>query len=449
MEPGCTVTVVGAGLAGSEAAWQLAERGVSVRLFEMRPETASPAHSTSDFAELVCSNSFKSDDSATAAGHLKRELEALGSHIIRVARQHAIPAGAALAVDRFAFSQAITASLESHPRVEVIRAEVREIPDEGLVVLATGPLTSESLATDLTSLLGSGQLSFFDAASPIVELASLDDEHYFRASRYGKGGGDDYINCPLDETDYAAFYEALIAAERVERRDFEPDELFQACQPIEELARNGEGVLRFGPMKPVGLIDPRTGERPYAVIQLRSENASGTAFNLVGCQTNLTWSAQREVFSLVPALRNAEFLRYGVMHRNSFIDAPRALEQDLSLGIARDVFVAGQLAGTEGYLEAAGAGLIAALNAYARLTGRDAVVLPGTTCLGSLLAYATSPGTKKYQPMHVNFGLMPKLDPPVRGKRDRYAAYSARASRDIAAYVEERWDMFALEASGA
>lgn len=432
-----TVTVIGAGLAGSEAAWQLASRGLPVRLIEMRPHRLTPAHRTGDFGELVCSNSFRSDDEATAAGVLKRELALLGSVVLEVARETAVPAGAALAVDRRAFSQRLTERLGAHPLVSVVREEATSIPD-GDVIVAAGPLASDALQDALSALVGSERLAFFDAASPIVEGATIDMRQAFSASRWGKGSGSDYLNCPLTAEEYRAFVEALVTAERVQPRDFERRELFSACQPIEEVARTGADALRYGALKPTGLVDPHTGRRPYAVVQLRPENRMRTAYNLVGFQTNLTFPAQDRVFRLVPALREAAFVRYGVMHRNTFIDAPRLLSPALALHASPRVRFAGQIAGTEGYLEAAATGLLAALNVWAARGGLPPIVLPPTTVLGALVAYATDPETVDYQPMHVNFGLVPPLDPPVRGKRARYAAYAARALRDLASYLASR-----------
>ncbi|MFU8890241.1 MAG: methylenetetrahydrofolate--tRNA-(uracil(54)-C(5))-methyltransferase (FADH(2)-oxidizing) TrmFO [Anaerosomatales bacterium] len=429
-----SVTVVGGGLAGTEAAWQLAQRGVRVQLIEMRPATTSPAHSTDGLAELVCSNSFKGTDPSSATGTLKRELERLGSVVLGVARRTAVPAGAALAVDRTAFSAALTGMLESHPLIEVLREEAAHLP-EGRSILATGPLTSPAMEAALSDLVGSDRLAFYDAAAPIVDAATIDRSVVFAASRYGKGGGADYLNCPLDREQYEAFIAELRGARRVQGHEFEKADLFQACQPIEEIARSGLDAARFGALKPVGLTDPNTGERPWAVVQLRPENAAGTAYNLVGFQTNLAFGEQRRVFGMIPGLATAEFLRYGVMHRNTFIDAPSLLDSTLALRDAPHVRIAGQLTGTEGYLEAAGSGLLAALNTVADLVGAPPVVLPPTTALGALIAYATDPGTTGYQPMHVNWGLVPPLYPPVRGKRNRYSAYAGRAADDISAWA--------------
>jgi len=427
-----TVTVIGGGLAGSEAAWQLAIRGIPVRLMEMRPTVVSPAHHSDGLAELVCSNSFKSDDPATATGMLKRELEALGSLIIAAARAAAVPAGAALAVDRDGFSASITELIESHPLIELVREEATVVPD-GDVVIASGPLTSANLERALSELVGDSRLAFFDAAAPIVAAESIDMKRAFRASRYDKGEGADYINCPMNREQYDAFLGAILDADRVILKEFEQKDLFQACQPIEEVARCGADALRYGGMKPVGLVDPATGERPWAVLQLRAENHAATAYNLVGCQTNLTFSEQRRVFSLVPGLENAEFLRYGVMHRNTFVDAPRLLAADLSLRSNPRIRIAGQLSGTEGYLEAAGGGLVAALGIVNARLGHQTLPIPEDTALGSLIAYATNPDTSRYQPMHVNLGIMPPMD-SIRAKRARRAAIAERAAAAMLEY---------------
>lgn len=433
------VTVIGAGLAGSEAAWQLASRGVPVHLVEMRPGALSPAHHSGRFAELVCSNSLKSDDPATAAGTLKRELEVLGSVVLAAARSTAVPAGAALAVDRDAFAERVTRILEGHPLIEVERAEATELP-AGDVIIATGPLTSAAFEAALSSVVGTERLAFFDAAAPIVAADSIDREHAFAGSRWGKGAGDDYVNCPLDREQYDAFIDALVSAERVRAKDFERRDLFQACQPIEEVARTGHDALRFGALKPVGLTDPATGLRPWAVVQLRAETRELSAYNLVGFQTNLTFPEQRRVFGLIPALARAEFWRYGVMHRNTFVDAPRLLTPTLAVRTMPRVRIAGQLAGTEGYLEAAAAGLIAALDVVCARNGLPPLVLPPTTVLGSLLAYATNPETTDYQPMHVNFGLVPPLDSRAP-KRERYARYAQRAVSAMIAVCDARADL--------
>lgn len=429
------VTIIGAGISGSEAAWQLAVRGIPVRLIEMRPSPNAPAHHGGGFAELVCSNSLKSLDPATAAGMLKDELTQLGSFVLAAARRTAVPAGTALAVDRQRFSDMVTRVLTSNPLVEVFRHEADAMPAAGDVIIATGPLTSAALESVLSSVVGAERLAFFDAAAPIVDAATLDRSIAFPASRYGRGVGDDYLNCPFERDEYDRFIAALVAAERVVQKDFETKELFQACQPIEEIARRGADALRFGPMKPVGLTDPRSGRRPWAVLQLRAENAARTAYNLVGCQTNLTFGEQRRVFGLVPGLGHAEFLRFGVMHRNTFMDAPRVLDTHLRVRRDARIRIVGQLAGTEGYLEAAASGLLAALAIGAGRAGLPLDPLPPETALGALIAYATDPATQPYQPMHVNFGLLPPLEPPIRGKRDRHRAFAERGHRAIRDYA--------------
>jgi methylenetetrahydrofolate--tRNA-(uracil-5-)-methyltransferase len=436
---GC-VTVVGGGLAGSEAAFQLAVRGRAVRLIEMRPEHPSPAHHTDLLGELVCSNSLKSDDPDTAAGMLKRELASLGSVVLACARATAVAAGGALAVDRDVFAALLTRTVLSTDGVEVVRQRATTIPG-GDVIVATGPLTDPALQVSLSSLVGETRLAFFDAAAPIVDASDVDGSLCFPASRYGKGGGRDYLNCPMDRETYERFVDALVAAARVEAKDFESADLFHACMPVEEIARRGRDALRFGPMKPVGLADPATGVRPHAVVQLRAENRARTAYNLVGFQTNLTFAEQRRVFGMIPGLERASFLRYGVMHRNTFVDSPRLLDPDLSLRSFPRVRVAGQLAGTEGYLEAAACGLVAALGVVTRDSGRPSLRLPRETAIGSLLAYATDPDTHPFQPMHVNFGLLPPLDRPVRGKRERYAAYAARGGVALDAWLSEADDL--------
>ncbi|MDR3685335.1 MAG: methylenetetrahydrofolate--tRNA-(uracil(54)-C(5))-methyltransferase (FADH(2)-oxidizing) TrmFO [Coriobacteriia bacterium] len=436
-----TVNVIGGGLAGTEAAWQLAQRGVRVRLIEMRPSRMTPAHHTGDLAELVCSNSLKSTDPNSAAGLLKYELSALGSVVLEVAKWTCVPAGGALAVDRAAFSTELTRRMESHPNIDVVRTEADSIP-EGRVIVATGPLTSPALESALSSLVGD-RLAFFDAAAPIVDADTLDRSVVFAQSRYDKGGSADYLNAPMSREEYAAFYDALVSARKVNPKEFERSDLFQACQPAEEVARTGLDALRFGALKPVGLTDPRTGERPWAVVQLRAENAAGTAYNLVGFQTNLAFPEQERVFHMIPGLRDAVFVRYGVMHRNTFVDAPRVLDASLALREHPAVRLAGQLTGTEGYAEAAMSGLVAALNTWAEITGAAGVVLPPTTAFGSLIAYATDPATTEYQPMHVNFGIIPPLSERVRGKRERYAAYVERAHTDLAAWLGEHRELSA------
>lgn len=435
------VTVVGGGLAGSECALQLARRGVSVTLVEQRPSATSPAHHTDGLAELVCSNSLKSTRTDSAAGLLKLELAAMGSSLIELAYQSQVPAGGALAVDRDVFSRLVTEAVASHPLIELERREVTAIP-EGHSVIAAGPLCSDALFSALSERLGGDALSFFDAAAPIVEAESLDRSVIFEQSRYGEEGEGDYLNCPMSREEYDAFYDELIAAKRTIAHDFDQRELFQACQPVEEVARKGRDALRFGALKPVGLTDPRTGRRPWAAVQLRAENEARTAYNLVGFQTNLAWGEQARVFRMIPGLGDATFSRYGVMHRNTFVDSPRVL--DATFGIpGTHCRLAGQITGTEGYTEAIASGLLAAANTYADLKGLSPVQLPETGALGSLVAYATNPATAPYQPMHVNFGILPPLEGPRLKKRERYQAYAARARRDLAAYLATRGDLFA------
>ena len=437
------VNIIGAGLAGSEAALQLAQRGVHVRLFEMRPETETDVHRGGDCAELVCSNSLKSTKPESAAGMLKAELAALGSQLIAAAGRSRVDAGGALAVDRDEFSADVTSMVKGNPYIEYRVMCVSDPLDACLgaadaTILATGPLTSDALAQWLVDKTGSDNLAFFDAAAPVVMADSLDMDVLFRQSRYEQDAPGDYLNAPFDKESYDAFIAQLVAADRVIKRDFETKDLFQACQPIEEIARKGADAPRFGTCKPVGLTDPATGRRPWAAVQLRAENAQGTAYNLVGFQTNLTFGEQKRVFRMIPGLQNAEFARYGVMHRNTFIRAPRLLDRDLRLrGVDAPVYVAGQLSGTEGYCEAIASGLMCALFVYAQLKGMQSPLLPVETAFGALLDYATDPATQDYQPMHVNFGILKPLDQHIRNKGMRYAAYAERGSRAMEGYVAD------------
>lgn len=437
------MNIIGAGLAGSEAALQLAQRGVHVRLFEMRPETETDVHRGGDCAELVCSNSLKSTKPESAAGMLKAELAALGSQLIAAAGRSRVDAGGALAVDRDEFSADVTSMVKENPYIEYRVMCVSNPLDACLgaadaTILATGPLTSDALAQWLVDKTGSDNLAFFDAAAPVVMADSLDMDVLFRQSRYEQDAPGDYLNAPFDKESYDAFIAQLVAADRVIKRDFETKDLFQACQPIEEIARKGADAPRFGTCKPVGLTDPATGRRPWAAVQLRAENAQGTAYNLVGFQTNLTFGEQKRVFRMIPGLQNAEFARYGVMHRNTFIQAPRLLDRDLRLrGVDAPVYVAGQLSGTEGYCEAIASGLMCALFVYAQLQGMQPPLLPVETAFGALLDYATDPATQDYQPMHVNFGILKPLDQHIRNKGMRYAAYAERGSRAMEGYVAD------------
>ena len=437
------MNIIGAGLAGSEAALQLAQRGVHVRLFEMRPETETDVHRGGDCAELVCSNSLKSTKPESAAGMLKAELAALGSQLIAAAGRSRVDAGGALAVDRDEFSADVTSMVKENPYIEYRVMCVSNPLDACLgaadaTILATGPLTSDALAQWLVDKTGSDNLAFFDAAAPVVMADSLDMDVLFRQSRYEQDAPGDYLNAPFDKESYDAFIAQLVAADRVIKRDFETKDLFQACQPIEEIARKGADAPRFGTCKPVGLTDPATGRRPWAAVQLRAENAQGTAYNLVGFQTNLTFGEQKRVFRMIPGLQNAEFARYGVMHRNTFIQAPRLLDRDLRLrGVDAPVYVAGQLSGTEGYCEAIASGLMCALFVYAQLQGMQPPLLPVETAFGALLDYATDPATQDYQPMHVNFGILKPLDQHIRNKGMRYAAYAERGSRAMEDYMAD------------
>lgn len=439
------VTIVGGGLAGSEAALDLANRGIAVRLMEMRPCRQTPVHHTDGLAELVCSNSLKSMKPDSAAGLLKGEMSRLGSPLLAAARECSVAAGGALAVDRVLFSQAITAQVQNHPLIELVRQEAVRLEDlapcSDAIVLASGPLTSDGLSSSLMALTGRDALAFYDAAAPVVMADSIDGEKVFRQSRYeDASAGGDYLNAPFTKEEYEQFVDALLSADRVIAKDFESKDLFQACQPIEEIARSGRDAPRFGTLKPVGLIDPRTGRRPWAALQLRAEDACGQSYNLVGFQTNLTFPEQRRVFRMIPGLEQAEFARFGVMHRNTFIDAPRLLDDHGRLRTTKaealgvPVYVAGQLAGTEGYCEAIRSGQHVALAVTADLRGVSLPPLPVDTVYGALLAYATDEATKDYQPMHVNFGILRPLDPPVRNKRARYEAYAARANAALEEY---------------
>ncbi len=429
---GAAVEVVGGGLAGSECAWQLAERGVPVVLHEMRPERPTPAHQTGDFAELVCSNSLRSDDPQHAAGLLKREMEAFGSLVIGAARAAQVPAGSALAVDRERFAGAITRALEEHTRIEVRRGEVTRIP-AGDVVLATGPLTSEALTRDLQAVLGSEHLYFYDSIAPIVEGESLDLERLFWGSRYGKGGGEDYLNAPLDREQYLAFHRAVVEAEVAPLRDFEQALFFEGCLPIEEMARRGVDTLRFGPMKPVGLRAP-DGRRPYAVVQLRQENLARTQFNLVGFQSRMKWPEQQRVFRLIPGLERALFVRLGQVHRNTFINSPTHLDSLYRLRRAPQVRLAGQITGVEGYLESAATGLAVALYLALERAGRELEPLPATTALGALARHLTESDPRHFQPANINYGLFLPLARELR-REERRSALVERARRDLEAWA--------------
>jgi methylenetetrahydrofolate--tRNA-(uracil-5-)-methyltransferase len=436
-----TVTVIGGGLAGSEAAWQLAGRGLHVRLVEMRPTRPTAAHTGDRLAELVCSNSMGSILPDRALGILKNEMLGLGSLIIATALRHALPAGSALAVSRDDFAEAVTAAIGGHPNIEIVRAEATAIPD-GPAIIATGPLTSDALTTKIQALTGSQYLYFYDAMAPIVAADTVDMTIAFRQSRYdrdsalGQDAGD-YINCPLNREEYSAFVEAVRAAPKIQLKEFEKEleRYFEGCMPIEVLAARDLDALAYGPMRPVGLRDPRTGRRPHAVVQLRQDNVAGTLYNLVGFQTNIRWGAQEEVLRMIPGLQHAEFVRLGQMHRNTFINSPTLLHPTLQSRRRPDLFFAGQITGTEGYVGSAMGGLIAGINLARLLQGDPLLEFPPTTMIGALLHYVTHAEPEGFQPMKANMGLLPELDQPVAGKNARYAAYAARAAADFAAYL--------------
>ncbi|MCI6353904.1 methylenetetrahydrofolate--tRNA-(uracil(54)-C(5))-methyltransferase (FADH(2)-oxidizing) TrmFO [Eubacterium coprostanoligenes] len=422
-------TVIGAGLAGCEAAWQIAEAGYNVTLLEMKPEKFSPAHKNKNFAELVCSNSLKASRIDSAAGLLKEEMARLGSLTVPVARNCAVPAGGALAVDRNEFSQTVTDMINSHPNITVENKLVEEISldDDEILIIATGPLTEGKLGEAIQNLCGD-YLSFYDAAAPIVMADSVDMQKAFGASRYDRGGDDDYINCPFNKAEYEAFIEELINAEGAVVHDFD---VYEGCMPIEKLAKRGLDAPRFGPMKPVGLVDPNTGHRPWACVQLRRENSKGTMFNLVGFQTNLKFGEQKRVFSMIPGLENAEFVRYGVMHRNSFLNSPKLLNSDFSLRSNPNIFFAGQITGVEGYMESAASGIMAGINAVRRAEGEEPLVLSEYNMIGALSQYISDESVTNFQPMGANFGVLPPIEPKIRDKRERYMALANRALEQL------------------
>lgn len=420
-------TVLGGGLAGCEAAMQLANRGIKVTLYEMKPIKKSPAHKSDLLAELVCSNSLKANRTDSAAGLLKEEMRILGSVCLKSADLSAVPAGGALAVDRDMFSKLITEEINNHPNITVVNEVVEKIPTDTVCVVATGPLTDGKLAENIENLCDSSSLSFFDAAAPIVTAESIDMNIAFTASRYGKGT-DDYINCPFNKEEYEAFHKELINAESAPLKDFDrPFKVYEGCMPIEVLAKRGEDSIRFGPLKPVGLTDPRTGHRPWAVVQLRKENKDGTLYNIVGFQTNLKFPEQKRVFSMIPGLQNAEFMRYGVMHRNSFINSPKLLNRNLSLKTNKNIFFAGQLSGVEGYMESAASGIVAGINAASEILGEKPLILPEFSMIGALLNYICDDLVADFQPMGANFGILPPLEQKIRDKRERYAALAERS----------------------
>ncbi|MBC5729655.1 methylenetetrahydrofolate--tRNA-(uracil(54)-C(5))-methyltransferase (FADH(2)-oxidizing) TrmFO [Pseudoflavonifractor hominis] len=424
MEP---VIVIGAGLAGCEAAWQLAQRGIPVELHEMKPRKKTPAHHSDDFGELVCSNSLRSDQLENAVGLLKEELRRLGSLILRCADEHRVEAGGALAVDRHAFSGAITRAVKEHPLITVVEGEVTEIPAEGNVIVASGPLTSEALSERIKAFFPESRyLNFYDAAAPLVTFESVDMTSAWFASRYDKGTPD-YINCPLTEEEYDAFWTELCAAQEAEVHGFEDKQVFEGCMPVEVMARRGKQTLCYGPLKPRGLKDPKTGKEPFAVVQLRKDNAEGSIYNLVGFQTHLKWPEQRRVFSMIPALRNAEFVRYGVMHRNTYLDSPRMLDRYYQVKHEPRVCFAGQITGVEGYVESTASGFLAAVELARRLQGKPPVDFPQETAVGALALYISNETVGDFQPMNVNFGIIPPLGYKVKGKRNKNAELSRRA----------------------
>ena len=430
------VTVIGAGLAGSEAAWQLAQRGISVTLREMKPEKKTPAHETENFAELCCSNSLRSDQLENAVGLLKEELRRLGSLILACADATRVEAGGALAVDRHGFARLVTERIRSHPNITVVPGEVTDIP-EGEVVMASGPLTSDALAERLQALLGANSaLHFFDAAAPLVSADSVDMDYAWFGSRYDKGTAD-YVNCPMDEAEYDAFWQALTTAQEAEVHGFEDKRVFDGCMPVEVMARRGHDTLCYGPLKPRGLRDPRTGREPYAVVQLRRDNAQGTVYNLVGFQTHLKFPEQKRVFSMIPALHDAEFLRYGVMHRNTFLDSPRLLDRYYRLRSEPRISFAGQMTGVEGYVESAASGFLVGVETARRLLGQTPVDFPAETAIGALGLYVSNQAVTQFQPMNINFGIMPPLDHRVKGKRNKNAELSVRSLTLIDSMREE------------
>lgn len=429
------VIIVGAGMAGSEAAWQVAQRGIKVDLYEMRPEKSTPAHKTEKFAELVCSNSLRGAGLENAVGLLKEEMRQLNSIIMESADINRVPAGGALAVDREGFSQYITDKVKNHPNVTVINKEIETIPqeDDAIIIIASGPLTSEVLAKSIGELTGQDYFYFYDAAAPLISKESIDMSKAYRASRYGKGTAD-YINCPMDKEEYEKFWQELTTAELAPIKEFEKAKFFEGCMPVEEMARRGIDTLLYGPLKPVGLEDPKTGKRPYAVVQLRQDNAADSLYNIVGFQTHLKWPEQKRVFGLIPGLENAEFVRYGVMHRNTFINSPELLRPTLQYKDKDDLLFAGQMTGVEGYIESAASGLVAGVNAAYLAKGENPVIFPEQTAHGSMCKYITSAVAKHFQPMNANFGLMPPLEERIRDKKLKKQKIAERALEFLAKF---------------
>lgn len=428
------VTVIGGGFAGCEAAKQLSRRGIKVRLYEMKPVKFSPAHKSEKLCELVCSNSFKASRLESASGLLKKEMQMLGSVCVDAAIKTSVPAGGALAVNREEYSSLVTDEIEKDENIQIIHEELKSIPREGIVIVAAGPLASEALSEDITSLCGDN-LSFFDAAAPIITADSIDMNYAFSQSRYDRGGEDDYINCPMNKEQYEGFYRELINGETVTLHDFEKDGVYEGCMAIEIMAKRGENTIRFGPMKPVGLVDPATGHRPWAVLQLRKENREGTLYNLVGFQTNLKFAEQKKIFSMIPALHDCNIVRYGVMHRNSFLNGPQVLTPYFNMKSNPNIFFAGQITGVEGYMESASSGIIAGINAANMFYGDDLILLPETTMLGALSRYVATP-IKDYQPMGAAIGLLPPLDEKIRDKKERYGKIAQRAITDLNTFLE-------------
>ena len=422
------ITIIGAGLAGCESALQIAKRGKKVKLYEMKPKKFSPAHSNTDLAEIVCSNSFKSNSITNACGLLKEELRQLGSYLIPIADKVAVPAGQALAVDREKFSKAVTEEIENNPNIELVREELTDIPKEGKVIIATGPLTSEGLSKKISELIGENDLHFYDAAAPIVEKSSIDMNIAFWGDRYGKGDSS-YINLPMNKDEYLNFYNELINAEVVTLHEFEKREIFEGCMPIEIMAKRGEDTLRFGPLKPVGFTDPRTNERPYAIVQLRQDNKEGTMFNLVGFQTNLKFGEQKRVFSMIPGLQNANFMKYGVMHRNTYIDSTKLLDSTYNLKSDKRIYFAGQITGVEGYVESISSGFVAGINSVSD----EKIVYPRETMIGALADYISTQN-EKFQPMNANYGILPSLEEKIKNKLERYEKLSRRSLQHIKKY---------------
>ncbi|MFR5683881.1 MAG: methylenetetrahydrofolate--tRNA-(uracil(54)-C(5))-methyltransferase (FADH(2)-oxidizing) TrmFO [Clostridia bacterium] len=424
-----TITIIGGGLAGSEAAYQIAKRGIKVKLYEMKPTKYSDAHNNPNLAEIVCSNSFKSNSITNACGLLKEELRMLDSLLIKIADQTAVPAGQALAVDREIFAKQVTEQLEKMENIEIIREEVSKIPENGIVIIATGPLTSDNLSKEISKITGQDKLYFYDAAAPIVSKDSINMNIAFYGDRYGKGEAN-YINLPMNKEQYEAFYQALVHAEVIELHEFEKREIFEGCMPIEVMAKRGEDTIRFGPLKPVGFTNPHDGSRPYAVVQLRQDNQQATIYNLVGFQTNLKFAEQKRVFSMIPGLENAEFIKYGVMHRNTFINSPQLLNNTYQLKEEERIYFAGQITGVEGYVESISSGLLAGINAANQLQGKTKVQFSKTTMIGCLAQYIATEN-EKFQPMNANFGILPELEEKIRDKKLRYEKLASRAIEEI------------------